>query len=251
MLSAQEGSNQTPDSAPDKKNKTLVIILSAVGGLIVLVSLILTLVLVSSRDDSTGGDVSEESNSNEEQQPQDINSDLNEAGATSEGSTAPSSLNTDSSNTEENVADGLQTTAGTDNNPNVNFISSFNLERLSNIGEASESEVNQIATEYATERQAFIDQFESIGYSESDVEDFMLAYDQLMSESVLQKISAEITDQESADLSEQLSQAVNNYLYGIFSSCDLAVGADYTCIIEAINVFGREITAILQDSELI
>ncbi len=68
---------------------------------------------------------------------------------------------------------------------------------------ADESEAGQSVAGSGVTREMFVTKLEAVGISESQVADFLDAYDLFTSEEVLQKISTEMTDQQLIELENE------------------------------------------------
>lgn len=223
-----EGQPNQPPISPSKSNKTLIIFSS----IIVFVVLIVVSFLVFGNSDSDQQDVSEESGNTEKQ--------------------------TTNSDADENDGDVSTTSTEDPSEPNGNppadtaDVSGFIPQLPSLSLSVDESEAGQSIAGSGVTREMFVTELEAVGISESQVADFLDAYDLITSEEILQKISTEMTDQQKAELEERVAELVaNEYLHDVFS-CDLtAENLDTDCIAEALNGLGQGVMVILQDFGLV
>lgn len=243
-----------PPIAPrGHRNRALVIALSAAGAfLLVVASLIAALVLSpdGNRSDQAAETVNQEPVVGEETEPA-ASAAVAQPPERPEQPAAdpdPGSNNRTSGQEPANLLGGL---------PLFN-LSGSSVERQTVRTGAEDGEEADIGP--AAVRQSFVDELAALGIAETEVADFLAAYDLLISEDFMTAYAA-LTDEGQQAYEAALVGVLEDYFRSFFTDCDLGnlfsveaeaeLQADLTaCVIVSINQLGRDIVAVSQEHGL-
>ena len=267
------GQEGQPGMPSNQNSKTPLIILAIVGGLVLVGGLILVMFLFlggdndSSSDDSDTDDASESADDTDNKDDDtDDDTDGDTDGDTDDGTGGNTDGDNTSSNTDNPTQDtppdnGVAVVPPTEVLPLPSTLPDLDLTQLSRIssieGDAEEvaTEISALVEEAGVAREEFINELAEIDIAESDVADFLQAYDLLTSESTLTSLS-NFTETEAAVFEEKITAAAVDILASILKSClgdlenadiDSLSTFDSTCILEPLNQFGRDVISILAE----
>ena len=255
--------NQMPNQAPPTKNKSKFLILGVIGILVLVGVAVLVLFLVlgnSGSDNSANGN-------------QIANSE-NDAAASTDQTSEPD----DTKEEDPTSSDAApQATNPLADNPNASNIANNQLD-LSSIGSGffdlqldslrnshaeegtGQNQLQLSEEEIASTRQDLIDTFQEIGIEESEIADFLAAYDYLMEDSNRQKL-AELSDEQWAEIEMELSERLETFTASLLACSNEALSDlenleddqildaayDFSCFAEPLNQFARDLLEVLQD----
>ena len=114
--------------------------------------------------------------------------------------------------------------------------------------------------EIASTRQDLIDTFQEIGIEESEIADFLAAYDYLMEDSNRQQL-AELSDEQWAEIEIELLETLETFTASLLACSTEAISDlenleddqildaayDFSCFAEPLNQFGRDLLEVVQD----
>ena len=257
--------NQMPNQAPPTKNKSKFLILGAIGVLALVGVAVLVLFLVlgnSGSDNSANGN-------------QIANSENDAAASTDQTSKPddtkeedPSSSDADPQATDP-IADNPHTSNMHNSQLDLSSIGSglfdLQLDDLRNSHAEEGTGQNQLQLseeEIASTRQDLIDTFQAIGIEESEIADFLAAYDYLMEDSNRQQL-AELSDEQWAEIEMELSERLETFTASLLACSneslsdlenleddqilDATYDYDFSCFAEPLNQFGRDLLEVVRD----
>ncbi|MYB39690.1 hypothetical protein F4X86_00110 [Candidatus Saccharibacteria bacterium] len=242
-----------PPAPPRRRNRVLIIALSVVGAfLLVAASLIVALVLTSngSRPEQTAETVNREAVVNEEteQDTDPVVAQLPEQPEQPAADPDPDPANPGSGQEPFNLLSGLSLFSLSDPSADQQTIQT-------GADDGKEADIDP-----AEVRQSFVDELVALGIAETEVADFLAAYDLLVSEDFMAAYAA-LTAEEQQAYETALMGVLEDYFRSFFADCDFSnilsieteaeFEADFTaCIIASINRLGRDIVAVSQEHGL-
>ena len=263
--------NQTP---PPTKNKSKFLILGAVGvlALVGVAFLVLFLVLGNNGSDNSAnsnqiGNSENDATASTDQTSESDDTkeeDTTSADDTKEEDTTSSDPDSQATNP---IADNSDTSNIDNSRLDLSAIGSglfdLQLDDLRNRHAEEGTGQNQLQLseeEIASARQDLIDTFQEMGIEESEIADFLAAYDYLMEDSNRQQL-AELSDEQWAAIEVELLETLETFTASLLACSTEAISDlenleddqildaayDFSCFAEPLNQFGRDLLEVVQD----
>ncbi len=255
--------NQMPNQAPPTKNKSKFLILGAVGVLALVGVAVLVFFLVlgnNSSDNSAGGNqignsenAAAAASTDQTPEPGDTKEEDTTSSDVDSQETNPIADNPNTSNTNNSQLD--PTSIGGD----LFGLPLYNLRSNHAEGGTDQNQLQLSEEEIASTRQDLIDTFQEIGIEESEIADFLAAYDYLMEDANRQQL-AELSDEQWAEIETDLSETLETFTASLLVCSNEALSDlenlsddqildatyDFSCFAEPLNQFARDLLEVLQ-----